>query len=54
MLKDKMTKTKTEPKKTKSNGQKERTPREAQRNIVICLNCTKPANECKGNCWGDY
>lgn len=27
--------------------------REEQRRIDKCLNCTKPASECKGECGGD-
>jgi hypothetical protein len=22
--------------------------------VNICLNCTKPASQCKGNCFGNY
>lgn len=25
---------------------------ESQERIAKCLNCTKPARECKGDCWG--
>lgn len=31
----------------KHNGTAER-----QERIDKCLNCTKPAKECKGDCWG--
>ena len=37
---------------SKSNGQKERLPKESPSKIKKCLNCTKPAKECKGNCFG--
>lgn len=29
-----------------------RTVAEPQSRIDICLSCTKPASECKGNCFG--
>lgn len=35
-----------------SNGQKDRYPSISQAKIDKCLNCTKPAKECKGNCSG--
>jgi hypothetical protein len=33
-------------------SKKNKTGAEPQSRIDICLNCTKPASECKGNCFG--
>ena len=30
---------------------KKSTPAEKQEEIDKCLNCTKPIEKCKGNCW---
>lgn len=38
----------------KVNGQRDRFPNESPLKILQCLNCTKPAKECKGNCFGRY
>lgn len=38
--------------KDKKEGKRYTT--EPQDRVDICLTCTKPANECKGNCWGNY
>lgn len=37
---------------SKSNGQKDRLPYESPTRINNCLNCNKPVEECKGNCYG--
>ena len=36
----------------KSNPRKHHENKDAQEKIDICLNCTKPAKECKGSCFG--
>ena len=35
-------------------SRKNKTGGEPQSKIDICLSCTKPASECKGNCWGSH
>ena len=45
-------KVKTNFGETKSNGQKDRLPYESPAKINNCLNCEKPVEECKGNCYG--
>lgn len=45
-------KVKTNLGECKVNGQKDRIPNESQIKIEKCLNCTKPVEECKGNCYG--
>lgn len=35
-----------------SNPRKHYGTIESQERIDNCLNCTRPANECKGNCYG--
>ena len=36
----------------KHTQHKQHTTAESQERIEKCLNCTKPAKECKGNCFG--
>lgn len=45
-------KVKTNLGECKSNGQKDRLPYESPTKIENCLNCKKPVEECKGNCYG--
>lgn len=45
-------KVKTNLGESKSNGQKDRLPYESPTKIKNCLNCEKPMEECKGNCYG--
>ena len=45
-------KVKTNLGETKINGQKEKFPNESPTKIKNCLNCKKPVEECKGNCYG--
>lgn len=37
---------------SKAKGQKDRLPYESPTRINNCLNCDKPVEECKGNCYG--
>jgi formate hydrogenlyase subunit 6/NADH:ubiquinone oxidoreductase subunit I len=39
---------------TKDKKDGKRYTAEPQARVDICLTCTKPASECKGNCWGNY
>ena len=48
----KSVKVKTNLGETKINGQKEKFPNESPTKIKNCLNCKKPVEECKGNCYG--
>ena len=45
-------KVKTNLGECKSNGQKDRLPKESPTKIKNCLNCDKPVEKCKGNCYG--
>lgn len=45
-------KVKTNLGERKANGQKDRLPHESPIKIKSCLNCDKPVEECKGNCYG--
>ena len=45
-------KVKTNLGEKKSNGNKDKLPYESPTKIKNCLNCDKPAEECKGNCYG--
>ena len=45
-------KVKTQLYETKSAPHKKHRTQESQDKIEICLSCTKPASQCKGNCFG--
>jgi hypothetical protein len=45
-------KVKTNLGEKKANPNQDRLPYESPRKIKNCLNCTKPVEECKGNCYG--
>lgn len=36
----------------RSNNKNDKLPYESPTKIQNCLNCTKPVEECKGNCYG--
>jgi hypothetical protein len=44
----------TQIRNKRGKGDGKRYTTEPQNRVDICLTCTKPARECKGNCWGNY
>lgn len=45
-------KVKTSFSETKNNSYKQHRTIDSDEKVNICLNCTKPASQCKGDCFG--
>lgn len=50
----KVIKVKTQLYETRKVPHKKHRTIDSQQRIDMCLSCTKPMSECKGNCWGNY